>query len=555
MPTIEISFSELENLLGIKIQTDDKLTELLAYVKGEIEKIDKDIITINLEDSNRPDLWCIEGIARELRGILGAETGLKSYTAHPTDYRIIINGKLEKVRGFIACAVIKEIKLTDDLIKQIMQLQDKIDSSYGRNRKKTSIGLYNFDLLKWPLKYTMTKPHENAFTPLGFSEKMAPHEILKHHPKGIEYGNILKGLEEYPVFLDSDNKVLSMPPIINSNDLGQVDVKTKNILIEVTGTDYNTVNNVLKIVALSFADRGGKIYEVQTDYPYRKFDKTPHFETRKIPISLVKVNELLGLKLDMRDLTRLLQKMRYNVSQSAECEHITHNIDVEVPSYRCDVMHPVDICEDIAIAHDYNKFEPETPAIPTAGMLSDLEKFSNKIRELSIGLGAQEILNFTLTNKENLFRKMGTKEEKIIEIENPVSLTYGCLRNKLLPSVMEFLSQNTKKEFPQKVFEVGDIAHPDLSKDEMSHTEKRLAFAISHSGATFTEAKQALESIFANLGIKIEIKETDGDSFIVGRCANIFQKKDKIGIIGEIHPQILQNWGLEQPVVAFEVKI
>jgi len=555
MPVIDISLKDLKSLVGEKLPKVAELEPYIHRMKGEIESAENDVLSIKIGDTNRPDLWCVEGLARELKGLLGVGSGLKKYEVHSSDYKVIVNGKLEKIRPFIACAVIKGLKLTDDLIKQVMQLQDKIDTTYGRGRRKTSIGLYKYDLLKWPLKYTMTKPHDNAFIPLGWQEKLPPHEILRAHPKGIQYGDILKGMEEYPIFIDSGNKVLSMPPIINAATLGEINEITENILIEVTGTDYSAVNNVLKIITLSFADRGGKIYSVQIDYPYRKIDTTPHLETRKFSISIPKVNELLGLKLDAQDIAKLLGKMRYDVSSLPECEHPTHDLEVSVPAYRLDVMHPADITEDIAIAYDYNKFEQVPVAIPSAGKLSEKEKVSNKFRELCIGLGAQEVMNFTLTNKDNLFRKMSTPEEEIIELENPVSLTYGCLRNKLTPGLMEFLSHNKTREFPQKIFEVGDIVHPNPKLDEMSHTERRLALAISHSNVTFTEAKQALESVFTNLGMHIGLVETDSDSFIVGRCASVFSGKDRIGIIGEIHPQVLQNWGLEQPVVCFEVKI
>lgn len=551
MPVIDISLSDLKKLVGQKMPSDiDKLETYIHDLKGEIEKVDGDTISLKMGDSNRPDLWCVEGIARELKGLLGAEIGLKKYDVHPSDYKVMVNSRLEKLRGYIACVVVKDVKLSDLVIKQMMQLQDKIDTSYGRNRKRTSIGMYKADSLKWPLKYTLTKPHENSFIPLNCTEPMAPHEILKSHPKGVEYGNILKGLEEYPIFVDANGKVLSLPPIINSNDLGQIDENTQNILVEVTGTDYSSVNNVLNIIAICFAERGGKLHEVQIDYTYRKFDKTPHLETRKTPLSIMKVNELLGTKFDSKDISKYLQKMRYGIGSESE-----QSIEVEIPCYRFDVMHPVDICEDVAIGFGYSNFKPEVPLIASSGKLSEIEKVSNKFRELCIGLGAQEIMSFTLTNKVNLFKQMNTAEETVIELENPVSFTYGCLRNKLLPSMMEFLSQNTKKEFPQKIFEIGDVVRPHLKFDEQAYTERRLAFAISHAEVTFTEIKQALEAIFANLGRKIVVVESEHNSFITGRCATIISGKDKIGVIGEIHPQVLANWNLEMPVVAFEVRV
>jgi len=340
-----------------------------------------------------------------------------------------------------------------------------------------------------------------------------------------------------------------MPPVINSADLGKVDSNTKNILIEVTGTDYEAVNHVLTIITTALAERKGKIYSVAVEYTYRKPDLTPHLDTTVWKISLGQVEKLLGVKTLPEDIAKLLQRVRYSATAEKDI------LSVRIPCYRKDVMHSVDIMEDIAISYGYNNFDFTPVTIPTAGKLSDTEKISNKIRELCIGLGAQEVLNFTLTNKESLFRKMLAKEENIVELENPVSLTYSALRNKLIPSLLEFLSQNTKKEFPQMIFEAGDVVIFDSKKDESSKTERRLAFAISNSSANFTEAKQNLESIYRTLGKKIELRDADHDSFIVGRCAKIFVDNEDIGIIGEIHPSVLGNWGLEMPVVAFEVRI
>jgi phenylalanyl-tRNA synthetase beta chain len=550
MPTIELSLEDLKSLVGDKLPTGkDELDHLLHNVKGELEDLDGDKLTIALGDSNRPELWSAEGLARELKGFLGAERGCKEYSAEKTDLRVFVNLKLEKLRPFIACAVVKNTKLNDTVIKQLMQFQDKIDATYGRNRRKTSIGLYNFDLLKFPLKYTLTKPHENAFTPLGFTEKLNPHEILRQHPKGQEYGGLLKGLEEYPILIDDAGKVLSMPPVINSNDLGSINENTKNILIEVTGTDYNSVNTVLTIFATALAERGGKIFSVQVDCPYRKQDITPHLETTTWKISVEQINNLLGTKFDNLDITKFLQKARYSISGDKD------NLSVKVPCYRKDIMHSVDIIEDAAIGYGLNSFEAKSLILPTTGKLSEIEKLSNKLREICIGLGAQEVLNFTLTNKDNLFANMGTKVENVIEIENPVSLTYSCLRNKLLPSLMEFLSQNTTKEFPQIIFEVGDVTHIDTKQDEGSRTDRKLAFAISHSSVNFTEAKQNLDAIFRILGKNYDIREAEHDSFIVGRCAKIFVDNEDVGIIGEIYPAVLEKWGLEMPVVAFELRI
>src|SRR3989344_2909290 len=511
MPSIEVSRSDLQNLIGKKLPNDlEELNDLMSYVKGEVEGLDGDVLKLNLEDSNRPNLWSVEGLARYFRTFLGVAQ--VPYKIESSDYKVFVTDNMKNVRPFIACAVVKGVKLNSNVIKQLMQQQEKIDATYGRNRAKTSIGLYKLDTLKWPLKYTLTNPTENAFIPLGFNEELTPKDILHEHPKGLQYGNILKGHDKYPIFIDAENKVLSMPPIINSNNLGQIDESTTNVLVEVTGTDHKTVNNVLKIFTLSLADRDGRIYGVAIDYTYRTLERTPNFDATEIRIKITDANKLLGIKLSANEIANLLKKMGYEARASSETE-----VEIKIPSYRLDIMHSVDVIEDIAIAHGYNKFERQTLGLPVSGGLLD--------------------------------------DEILIEIENPVVQTHSVLRNNLISSTLEFLSKNTMREFPQKVFEIGDVTHLSLGAETVAKTTKQICFAITHSNANYTEIKQHLENLFANLGWDLKVIEKEHSSFITGRCAAIKTPEGINGLIGEVHPQVLNNWGIEQPVSLFEFKL
>lgn len=531
MPIIDINLKDLEKLVGKKISEDD-----FQYVGGEIDAREGDNIQLEIKCRSRPDLWCVEGIARELKGALGIETGLKKYPIKKSSYKVTVNKKLEKIRPFIACAVVKNVKLSEDIIKQIMQQQDKIDGTYGRKRSKTSIGLYNADLIEFPLKYTITKPTENSFIPLDMTTKLTPKQILSKHPKGREYSHLVDGLKEYPIYLDKNNKVLSMPPIINSNNLGKIKGTNKNILIEVTGTDYETVQNVLKIMTLSLADRNGDIYSVEINYSYRKNDLTPSFKTKVINLSPEKINRLLGLNLSSREIEKLLKKARYNVKRNK----------VEIPPYRTDILNEVDIIEDIAIMYGYNNFKPEEIKIATKGKLKEMTDFSDKLREIMIGFGLQEVMTFTLISNDILTKKMNLKE-KPIKIENPINSNYNSMRNSLVASLLNFLSKNTTKKFPQKIFEVGQV----FEKSESTN----LAYCSSHNKADFTEAKQVLDALLRTIGLEFEIKETENNSFTEGRIGKIVVNKKEIGIIGEISDKVKDNFGLEKETVCFEINL
>ncbi len=554
MPSITISFSDLQELVETKLPKDaDKLNDILQFAKCEVESLSGDELSLAVEDGNRPDLWCAEGIARELRGHLGVETGLKSCKAKKSKYSVLVDAKLQKTRPYIACAAVKGVKLSDTIVRQLMQQQEKIDSTYGRGRRKSSVGIYDLEKIKFPLKYTVTLPHENAFVPLGFEKEMTPKEILDNHPKGKDYGIIISGLQEFPIFLDANSKVLSMPPITNSNDSGKITEKTKNVFIEVTGTDWNVVQKTLLIMVLSLADRGGEIEEVSIEYIYDLLDgskkvKTPQISHKSVMLSAADANKVLGMKLKDQEIKKLLEKARYGVKAS------DGQIEVTAPSYRTDIMHVVDVIEDIAISYGFDNIEPHMIGLPTVGELSSLERFSDKLRELLVGFGLQEIMTFTLTSNESQFSKMSYKGSAI-EMQNPVSSEFSSLRTWLLPGLMSFLASNKHRDFPQKIFEVGECVLPDEAQETKAKTARKLAAALSYEDANLTEMKSVAEAFLNNLHLKYEIRPYSHPSFIESRCAEVLVNEKRVGVFGEVSLQVLENWGLETPTIAMEMDL
>lgn len=554
MPTIEVDLDDLEKLLGIELpRTAEELTDVLSYVKGEAKSLDSQEPRIEFKDSNRADVWSVEGLARALRGYLGLEKGPKKYKIKGSSGVVVhVDPKLRNIRPYIGCSVLKGVKLTDVAIRQIMHFQDKMDQTYGRNRRRTSIGLYDFDLISPPLRYGVARPKEVSFVPLDFSEKMTLKEILEKHPKGAEYGHIVHGHTVYPIFVDSEDKVLSFPPVINSNDLGHVTPETENVLVEVTGTALGTVLNTLTNVTLSLADRGGSIYSARIRYPYKGTPNmtTPILKGETVKLNVDYVGKVIGKPLSLREIRGLLAKARYGVAKATKSE-----IAVEVPCYRVDVLHPIDVVEDIAIVYNYNRIQPKWPQLPTTGALLPETGFRDLARELMVGLGYQETLTYIMSATETLFTKMNVEPQRVVEIANPRFTTMTCLRNWLLPSLMEFLGHNTHVEYPQKVFEAGYcIIHDDQKENKMSDVET-LACVSLHSGACFTEAKSALDALLVNLGVSYNLTEVNHGSFINGRVGKIIVKDMELGFIGEVHPQVLQNCGLENPAAAFEIDL
>jgi len=554
MPTIEASFGDLERLVGVKLPKEaGRLDDLLYYVKGQVESFEGETLKVEIKDGNRPDLWNVEGIARCLRLALGVEGGLKSYAIEGSSKtKVLVDPRLEKIRPYIVGSILKNVKLDDDIIRGLMHLQDKLDQTYGRNRRRASIGLYNFDLIEPPLHYTVARPTEVSFVPLDSSEEMTLEEILRRHPKGLQYGGIIGKHRYLPILLDKDDRVLSFPPIINSNDLGKITEDVENVLVEVTGTVFQNLLNTLTMVSLSLADRGGRIYSVEVDYPYGKERRviTPKIESKSMVLRPSYVNEVLGLNLKTETIAELLKKAGYGIAGRRRDE-----MTVIVPCSRIDIMHPVDIVEDIAIMFGYNRIEPEWPRLVTVGSVSERDVFSNLVREVMVGLGFQEVLCFSMSTPQILFDMMNLERSPVVEVSNPRTLTYTCLRNWLMPSLMEFLSHNTHVEYPQKVFEVGECVVFDEKNETKSQDIRKLACLIIHSNSNFSEIKATLESFFLNLGIEYRLDETDHKSFIDGRVAKVLIGNKEAGIVGEIDPAVIQEWKLGNPIAGFEINL
>jgi len=550
----------MERLLGLNVNDTARLDDVLALVKGEVKLVDEKegIVSIEMKDTNRSDLWSVEGLARALQGFLAKKTGLREYSVGEAVVDIKVDSRLQKIRPYIGCCIIKNVKLTDSIIRGLMHLQDKLDQTVGRNRQKTSIGLYDFNLITPPLSYGAVKPKEISFVPLAFTEKLTLAEILEKHPKGLEYGHIVKTHSVYPILLDAKKKVLSFPPIINSNDLGKVTEETHNLLIEVTGTAHETVLNTVKLVSLALIDRGGKAYSSNIYYEHDKSRVvTPDFTGTKMRLDVAFTNKILGLQLTAKHIAQLLAVAGFGVDNVSEKE-----VEAVVPCYRVDVMHQVDLIEDVAIAYGFNKIESVWRDLPTTGCVKPVQRLLDKARVLMVGSGFQEILTYTLTNPENLFSKMNVAENggslglgDLLEIANPKVATMTCLRNWILPSIMEFLGNNKSVEFPQRIFELGKVTFLDQSQETRTRDEDWLAAAVSHPTASFTEIKSILDGFFMNLGVKWQIKPEKHPSFIEGRVGAVIADGAKMGVIGEVNPWVLVAWGLENPVAAFELNL
>jgi phenylalanyl-tRNA synthetase beta chain len=559
MPTISIFQKDFSQLLGQPASMSD-IEHWMPLVKGEVKDVSSETgeVRVELQDTNRPDLWCVEGIARQIRSVLtGSLTPYAFFsTRGRAKRRIQVMPGMENVRPYVAACASLGFPMTPEGLEQCIQTQEKLADAFGRKRETVSIGLYRLPSIVFPVTYGLVKPDEVRFTPLGFDEKMTPYEVLTIHPKGLEYGGIVAGCERLPLLWDADGQVLSFPPIINSRELGEVQIGDTDLLVEVTGTDLSMVILALNIFASNLADRGATIEPIDMVYPYEtaigKTVKTPLDMGNGLRVPLHAIEQALGMPLDAKAIQTALTSYGYQVKMTRQ------SVSVKLPPFRNDLMHMMDVAEDVAITRGYNSFSPIMPQTFTVGSLSEQEQRSDQLRDLLVGFGFQEMFSNILASRQEFVERMrltNTEHESLVEVDNVMSLTYACLRPSILPCLLRVEALSPRVFYPHLLFEVGEVARVDHKADTGSRTVLSLAGISAHPGANFSEMHSYLDLLMYYMVWPYDLEPVAHPSFLDGRVGQIRCHGQMVGYIGEFHPEVLEAWQIDMPTSGFEFEI
>ncbi|MFH1668533.1 MAG: phenylalanine--tRNA ligase subunit beta [Candidatus Woesearchaeota archaeon] len=541
MPSVKLNKQVFNNLVG-KVLSDKELSERIPMIGTDLETVGETEIDVEVFP-NRPDMLSEQGFARAFSAFIGEKTGLRKYTVKPSGSKVIIDPSVAAIRPYTACALVKNLNFDDEKIREVIQIQEKLHVTFGRNRKKLAIGIYPLEKIKLPIKYFAEDPNKVKFQPLESPQEMTAIQILSKHPAGREYGHLLEGNDKFPFFSDADGEILSMPPIINSHKTGKVSEDTKEVFIECSGFDFKTCNICLNIIVTALADMGADIYSMELAYSEGK-KITPDLDARRMKLDVPFVNRWLGLKLTEDQMSELLAKMGHGFDSGF----------VLVPAYRADILHMVDIAEDVAIAYGYDNFEPEIPNVATIGEEAPIEVFRRRVADILIGLGLLETNTYNLTNAEDQNIKMSV-DLKLAELESSVNTEYNVLRAWMIPSLMKVLQDNKSNDYPQNIFGTGTCFTLDENTETGISEFLRLAVTLCGADSDFTKIKQVLDCLFDAAGIEYESRETEHPSFIPGRVARISVAGIDVAYIGELNPQVLSEWNLEMPVATFELNI
>jgi phenylalanyl-tRNA synthetase beta chain len=492
--------------------------------------------TLHLEITpNRPDWLCVEGIARSCFSYVHKKCN--NYVPKKSSLNISIDPSLNDIRPFFAGALISNIQMSTQLLDSIIQLQEKLHDTLGRNRKKLAIGLHDTKNISAPFLYTTTDANATSFIPLTSSESLSCAQILSQHEKGKKYSHLVGNV--CPIIFDSKKQVLSFPPIING-ELTKVTTLTKEIFVDCTGTHNPSVLSAVNIICACFADRGAIVHEI-----FVNNKRCELFKPQKTPLKLNDINKILGTNLNASQVKTHLTRMGHTLKSNT----------ILSPAFRTDILHPVDITEDIAISIGYNNFSLKSCDFISDNLASNSSAFSasiDAIHDLCIGLGYFEVSSWILTDSRVLEKAL-LNTSCAIRVQNPLTQDFTTLRPVLYPNLLQIVANSKSQPMPQNLYELGPVLNACTSSTHVQ--SERLCVASVHPKSSFWQLHSHLKSLCDACSVSFSLLESECDGFITGRCARIVVDSKQVGVIGEVHPQVLENFAIEQPVALFEIDI
>ena len=589
MPTIVVNRNALFKAIG-RTFTDEEFDNLCFEFGIELDDVtseqemkkneqNKEDINLSTEDlykievaANRYDLLCLEGLALALRIFLEKQKmpDIKPINVLPENERqLIVYDSVNDVRPIGLCAILRDINFTDEMLKSFMDLQDKLHSNICRGRKLVSMGTHDLDTVKGPFTYRALEPEHIHFVPLNREEEVNGDglmTLLKDDPKLGKYLDLLKGKKKYPVMMDSNGIIMSLPPIINSQHT-KMTLNTHNVLLDITGTDLTKCEIVLNTLIAMFSVYCKNPFTVEEIKVIN--EKTgeskiyPDLTPRKFKVDVKYLQTITGIyDIIPEKIIQLLEKMELKAKIINPQE-----IEVSAPITRSDILHPCDIAEDLAISYGYNNIKKQLTQTKTHGMQQPYNKLTDLFRdEMAMG-GYTEFLTMALLSKEDMFTNLLSeeKDDKTVEISYSKTKEFQYMRSSLIPGILKSIEGNKANALPFKIFEISDVVEINEESEVGAVNRRKLCFAYTNTSSAMEIIQGMVDLLMKKIGLcfnsdnvekKYTIKKSENKIFFEDRQAEIFILDNiKIGIYGIIHPKVLKNFGIKNPVTLCDIDL
>jgi phenylalanyl-tRNA synthetase beta chain len=571
MPVVDVDPDELRRLTGHEEKDDEELIDDLFALGLEYEG-DTEDGELQLEfGPDRLDRLSVEGVARSLRYQYGDDRGVYVPTTNDPDWTIEVEESVPDERPYVTGAVIRGVDLDEAALDSLIQLQEKLHATMGRKREKGAIGIHDLTMLKGgvldedaggnSITYRGVDPDGDRFVPLDADEAMTPAEVLTDHPTGETYAPIVGEYERYPAIYDEIG-LFSFPPVINGSRT-EVSTDSRNLFVELTGTDQWTIDRMCNVICYALDARGATIEEVEVSYPDGRLPR-PDFEVETKTVAHERIEGMLGVDLSVEETVDLFERSGLDavVEGDDDGDGDDTTYEVSIPPYRTDVLHPLDLVDDVGRAYGFNELEPRYPDVATVGGRHDRSKLEAAARTSLVGLGFEDLLNFHMISETENYERLGVEPGtpvvgggEPVTITEPYSEDYTMLRTWALPSLLMVLENNTHRAYPQDLAEIGLAAEFDADENTGVAERRTVAGVVARHDATYEDAKSRLAALCHDFDADLETPATDHPTFIDGRAAEVVIDGESVGVIGEVHPRVLVEHDLELPVAAFEFRL
>lgn len=557
---MKFSYNWLQSYFKRKLPPSVKLAELLtmhSFEVEEVKRVGKDwILDVNVLPNRAHDCFSHFGLDREIAVLTGNKlTTLEREKLKP------IKSKLKPINLKISCpqlvprysaVVIEDIKVAQSphWLKERLKV-------VGIRSINNIVDLTNFVMLE-------TNQPLHAFDYDKIIEQKMILRLSKKGEKVVTLDDTERSLDNGMLVIENKGRLIDLVGIMGGK-LSEIDSKTKNIVLQagnfVGTTIYQTTKKLnhstdasdiytqgidpnLTAPALERAYfllkklGGGKIVQVIDIYPQKVLPK-------KIKLELDYVERLLGIKIPVKEIRKILEKLDFEAKSSNK------NIEVKIPTFRQDICLAEDLIEEIGRIYGYEKIPAEFPRSALAPPeLNENLLYQRKVSDILAGLGFSQTLNYSF---------VGEKHPHSLELLNPLSKDKKYLRPSLLINLLRNIKENLKYFKEVKLFELGKIFN------KLKVLEKRmLAGVISRVSAgedVFYELKGTIDTLLAQFGIagvwyddyQATPEDTSSAFWRRGHCAEIKVDQTELGFLGEINPSVLDKLAIQKRVFAFDI--
>lgn len=551
MPQVSLSLDGLRSLLRTPVR-EDQFEELLFASKAEVTGHENGLLTISVTP-DRLDLLSEAGLALELQGIVGTDHGLpriaeeRRVSERPT---IHVDPSVGPMRPWIQGAVVRAPEgsaLDEATLADAIRFQETIHATVGRDRRAASLGIYPWEKLRSPIRYSLEELSAVRFVPLDASEETEGARFFDEHPLATRFGAYGRVGDRCLVLRDAAGAVLSVPPVLNSRSAGEARPGDRELLLESTGTEARTVRESLGLLLVVFAARGWTVLPVALEGPgEHRDDGRASIAPRSIDLPSEVLREVTGESLSASEVERRLARARLSGSPRSG------GWRVEVPPWRPDLLTATDVAEDVYLAVPVLPETGVVPPSPVRGRHRPEALFRRRVATDLVGLGFAAPHTSLLVSESAVSRLPGTEP---LQLKNPVSAEFAYLRDRLLLSHLEVLAHNTRRSYPQRFAEVGPVLVRSIEAESGAVTRHHAGLILAAEDAGFAAAAALVDYLLRRQDVGAVREPCELPGAIPGRSARGRVAGAVVAEMGEIRPELLSELGVPVPVAWAEVDL